>query len=901
MPHPEDIAAVVREALDVPESKRATWLRARCLGDPDLLAATERAVHEQLARTIQDDAHPAPAAADRGPLPLETARAGKGLPDRLGSYRVLSVLGEGGMGVVYLAEQDRPRRTVALKVIRPGLLTPRMLRRFELETQTMARLQHPGIAQVYDAGAFESGLDAQPYFAMEFVAGRPLNAYAEGSHLDAAARIALFNKVCDAVQHAHQRGVIHRDLKSSNILVTDDGTPKVLDFGVAKLADADDAGGLTLRTDAGQIVGTVPYMSPEQIAGRPEDVDTRSDVYTLGVVLFELLTGRLPHPVGGRTLVEASRIIADQDAPRLGSLSGEFRGDLEVIVAKAIDKDRDRRYQSPADLAADLTRYLADEPILARPPSTIYQLRKFARRNRPVVIAASAAAALLVLGVAGVSWQAVEATRGRNLAERMRAAADEAKQVAVKEAKTATEINGLLTEMLKSADPDVSLGRDVTVVEVLDSTAANLGGAINDPEVVAAVRSTLSASYQNLNKLDKAEAQARLALDLLDHARGRDAPETLQAMRNLANILADEGRFDLAEPLARESLDRTIALHGEDAAATVDPIVVLSRVLHESGKMKEAADYLDRGLRTAEAKLGERNPEALYAMHNKASALKDEGRFDEAIDLFRRVIRLRRDVYGPTNSQTLSSMNNLAGTLQKAGRNEEALDMFREIHGLRLKMFGENHAATLTSLSNMAVCLVAMKRLDEAEPLIRRALEGYTRVVGETHNKTLITMANLAYLQEDRGNLDEAERLYRRVIQLRTQGHNPNEPELLGVMNNLAMLLMSRGDAPAAESEFVDLLHRADRALPKGHYYTAIFANNYGECLTKLGRYEQARGVLKDSMALLEKSLGADHPRVAKARKRLEDLEQAAAGKDADGNKFTPSPAAATPPAQGQP
>lgn len=893
MPRPEDIADLVREALEMPEARRPTWLRARCHGDPDLLAAAERAVDEQLARTIQGDAGPAPSALARSEPRDRGHPTAHGVADRLGNYRVLSVLGEGGMGVVYLAEQERPRRTVALKVIRPGLLTPKVLRRFELETQTMARLQHPGIAQVYDAGAFEAGIGSQPYFAMEFVAGRTLNAYAESERLAPSARIALFNKVCDAVQHAHQRGVIHRDLKSSNILVTPDGTPKVLDFGVAKITDADGSGGATLRTDAGQIVGTVPYMSPEQIAGRPEDIDTRSDVYTLGVVLFELLTGRLPHAVGGRTLVEASRIIADQDAPRLGSLSGEFRGDLEVIVAKAIDKDRERRYQSPAELAADLNRYLNDEPILARPPSTVYLLRKFARRNRPVVVAGAAAVALLILGAAGVSWQAVEATRGRSLAETMRAAADTAKQAAVKEARTATEINSLLTEMLQSADPDVSLGREITVLEVLDRTAANLGDAVNDPEVVASVRSTLSATYQNLNKLDKAETQARLALELLDRERGRDAAETLEAMRNLANILADQGRFDLAEPLARESLERTVALHGQDSAATVSPIIVLSRVLHESGQMKEAADYLDRALRIAQDQLGDRHPDTLYAMHNKASALKDDGRFDEAIELFRRVITLRREVYGPTHSQTLSSMNNLAGTLQKAGRNEESLEMFREIYELRRKIFGDDHAATLTTLSNMAVCYVAMKRPDDAEPLLRKALEGYARVVGETHNKTLITMANLAYLEEDRGHVDEAERLYRRVIQARTQGQNPNEPELLAVMNNLAMMLLARGDAPGAARVFEDLLSRAEQSMPKGHYLTAIFANNYGECLTTLGRYTEAKSVLDETTLVLEKTLGANHPRVVKAHTRQETLEAASSARRTVTPPASPGPSPA--------
>jgi len=854
--------------MRLPPTERVAWLDDRCARDAALRQDVERVLLEQDSRTLVSNS-----SGDSASPAAGTAASSPAAPSRMGPYRILKLLGEGGMGVVYLAEQERPRRTVALKVIRPGLLTASLLRRFDLETQSLARLQHPGIAQVYEAGTFEfTGGQPQPYFAMEYVQGRPLNEYASAAALPVTQRIGLFGKVCDAVQHAHQRGVIHRDLKSANILVTDSGEPKILDFGVAKLAEADNAGS-TVTTQVGQIVGTVPYMSPEQIAGRPDDVDTRSDVYTLGVILFELLSGRLPHAVNGRTLVEASQIIARQQAARLGSLSGEFRGDLETIVAKAIDKDRDRRYQSPAELASDLERYLTDQPILARPPSTIYQLRKFARRNEPVVIAGGVAAAVLALGVAGVTWQALEATRGRALAERLRVAADQAKLAAIKEARTTKEINSLLIDMLQSADPDVSLGRELTVVEVVDRTAATIGSTVHEPHVLASVRSTLAATYQNLNKLVKAEEQARATLALAEREFGPDSPDTLDAIRSLADILADQGRFSEAQPLADDALDRARRRFGLDAPETVGPMIAVSRILHESGKVAESRLLLNRAVDTSVATLGERHPDTLFAQHNMASSLKDEGRFDEAIAIFEKVIDARREIVGPNHSQTLSSMNNLAGTLQKAGRNQEALAQFARLYEIRRSIFGETHASTLTSLSNLAVCHIALKRLDEAEPLLHRALDGYLGTIGESHNKTLITMASLAFLEQDRGRLDEAERLFRRVIEVRTDGPDPNVPELLTVMNNLAMLLHERGRADEAATVFADLMPRCRLAWPSGHYVAAIFASNYGECLRSLGRFGEAEPLLRRSLTELEASLGPTHARTDKTRERLASLE----------------------------
>jgi predicted Ser/Thr protein kinase/tetratricopeptide (TPR) repeat protein len=326
-------------------------------------------------------------------------------PERIGAYRILGVLGRGGMGIVYRAEQERPRRAVALKVVRPERASAEALRRFEHEAHLLGRLHHPGIAQIFEAGSIPTAAGPHPFFAMELIAGRPLTQYAAERRLGARARLELMIKVCEAVQHAHQQGIIHRDLKPGNILVEDTGQPKVLDFGVARVT-SDDTSLATSLTDPGQILGTVPYMSPEQVAADPDAIDTRSDVYALGVITYELLTGRLPYPVRGRPPLEVMRIIREQGPQPLSSTDRSLRGDLETILSKALEKDRERRYASASEFAADLGRHLRDEPILARPPGALYQLGKFARRNK--ALTAGAAAALLglagsVVGL-GLAW-----------------------------------------------------------------------------------------------------------------------------------------------------------------------------------------------------------------------------------------------------------------------------------------------------------------------------------------------------------------------------------------------------------------------------------------------------------------------------------------------------------------
>lgn len=403
-------------ACDMSKAQRADYLESACGPDHDL----RNEVEALLARHETDHGALADSKAGVG-LAMATPDATPAVPTRIGRYRILAKLGEGGMGTVFEAQQENPRRTVALKVVRPGMLSGPTHERFRVEAHILARLQHAGVAHIYEAGSADIGYGEQPFFAMELIRGRPLTEYCEAHKFSTRERLELLAKVCQAVQHAHQKGVVHRDLKPANILVDDAGQPKILDFGIARAIDSDVH---TLRqTKAGQLVGTVPYMSPEQLGGDPDAIDTRSDVYALGVLAFELLTGRLPHNVANLSVPGAARVIMDEEAIPLRSINPKFRGDVEAIVSHALEKRKERRYQSAAELAADLRRYLDDEPITARPISTVYQLRKFAKRNKALVGGVTGIAAALILGLAGTVSFAVRARDARNAeaAQRKRA------------------------------------------------------------------------------------------------------------------------------------------------------------------------------------------------------------------------------------------------------------------------------------------------------------------------------------------------------------------------------------------------------------------------------------------------------------------------------------------------
>ncbi len=530
----------------------------------------------------------------------------------IGPYLLEQVLGEGGMGVVYLAEQQATGRPVALKVIKPGFTAPSLLRRFEHEAQVLGRLRHPGIAQVYEAGIHQDASSRFPFIAMEYIEGPCITDYARRENLSTRGRLQLVVKICDAVQHAHQKGVIHRDLKPGNILVEEGtkgeaGQPKILDFGVARLTDAD-IRTTTLRTDVGQLLGTIQYMSPEQAAGDPDELDTRSDVYSLGVICYELLGGRLPYDLDRKMIHEAVRVIREVDPAPLSTVDPVFRGDLNTILAKCLEKDKTRRYASAAALAEDLRRYLGDEPITAHPPSAVYQLRKFARRNRSLVASAAAVLAVLVTATVATSWLAVAATRAQRAEVTQRRRAEERFEDVRRLAKVFLfELDDTLAD-LAGALPARKLMVE-TGLEYLDRLAEE---ADDDPEL----QQELAAAYGKLGDVQGRQMRANLgdttgalesyakAVDLLERQPEAATPDSDAVLRDTYLKLAEMnrvvnrpqdalGHYRKAEGIA----EGLLASDPEDAVAKSRLGAVLERLaelLASEGQAEEGLAVLGR-------------------------------------------------------------------------------------------------------------------------------------------------------------------------------------------------------------------------------------------------------------------------------------------------------------------
>ncbi len=635
------------------------------------------------------------------------------MPDRIGHYSIRRVIASGGMGVVYEAIQNQPHRTVALKVLRRGIASPSTLRRFEYESQILARLRHPHIAQVYEAGTHNEGTDTVPYFAMEYIpSAMTLLQYATETKLDHRQRLELFIKVCDAVHHGHQKGIIHRDLKPGNILVDSAGEPKVIDFGVARATDSDMAL-TTLHTDVGQLIGTLQYMSPEQCEADPHDLDSRSDIYALGVVLYELLCGQLPYDISGASIPEAVRIIREHTPTRPSTIVRRLRSDTETIVLKALAKERDRRYRSAAQLADDIRHYLNDEPILARPPSTFYQFRKFARRNRVLVGSVTIVLIALIAAVAVSTTFAIAEQEQRTKAER--------------EADIAQAVNQFLNEDLLAAvapSAQKGKGKDVSMRDVLDEAAKRIEGASapggrfeDQPLVAAAIRTTLGATYQRLGEYEAAQRHLTVALELRRAELGEEHLEALKCMRRLGDLHLQQGRYDDAEPLLSEAL----------------------RIFRKV--------------------LGEEHSGTLEAMNTLASLYESQGRFEEAEPLYTDALAVARRTLGEDHEGTLAIMNNLAGVQMEQGRYEEAALLYGKVLEAVGRLLGENHPVTLMVMDNLAMVYTHLGRFDEAEPLFVKSLETQRRVKGDDHPDTLIGIHNMGRLMRDLGRLEEAEAL----------------------------------------------------------------------------------------------------------------------------------------------
>jgi len=773
-----------------------------------------------------------------------------GLPSQIGPYTLVRLLGEGGMGAVYLAEQAWPRRRVALKLMQGGQYSPALIARFRREAEFLAQLDHPGIARVFAADEHVGAGGRIPYLAMEYIEGSTLREHCQRAGLDDRARMRLLAKVARAVHHAHVRGVVHRDLKPGNVLVGADGEPRVLDFGIAMALDDSDAP--QRLTQLGELVGTLSYMSPEQFNGDPRRVDQRSDVYALGVILYELLSGSHPHQLGTRSLIEAARIVNEQAARGLAKCRPDLAGDVDTLVMKALDPLPDRRYQTAMEFADDIERWLDHHPILARPATTGYRIGKWLRRHR---LAASAAALVLLSLVSAVV-----------VSTRYAIAEGEARTEADLRAETNAAVSRFLTDMLSSADPERALGETLTLRAALDSAAASASTALaGQPAVQAQIKGTLASSYRSLGDYKASEALFDEALALLPTQRG-ESVLTLQLGR-LAAVL-DNARFEEALPV----IDALLADTATGASARLQLMLERGRALLGLGRNPEALAVFREVIEATDAQ-PEFDPEiGIQARHNLASALRTTGEFAESERLLREILAQRQALYGEEHPLTLFTRNNLAAAIALQGRDDEAESAFRSVLADRTRVLGGEHLSTLTSAQNLANLLIQRGRREEAEPLIRSTAEITERVVGATHPRTQMALNSLAYLLEDLGQLDEAEAIHRRFLALqnaRLAAGEPVDSELLATRNNLAMLLSKQGRYAEAHAEFDTLLVQAAASLPEEHAYIAIFRSNYGDSLNQASKPAAAKALLEPAYAVLARSMGASHRRSRDAASRL--------------------------------
>jgi eukaryotic-like serine/threonine-protein kinase len=821
-------------------------------------------------------------------------------------YTLQEPIGEGGMGEVWVARQTEPvKRRVALKLIKQGMDSRAVLARFEQERQALAMMDHPNIAKVLDAGLTQTG---QPFFVMELVNGLPLNRFCDELKLTPRERLELFVPICQAVQHAHQKGIVHRDLKPANILITMiDGkpVPKVIDFGVAKAT----AGRLTdesMSTQFGAIVGTLEYMSPEQAGFSGTDIDTRADIYSLGVILYELLTGL--RPIDAKRLKKAAltemiriiqeeepskpstRLSTDEALPSLAALRHTeprklmalLRGELDWVVMKCLEKSRERRYETANALARDIQRYLADEAVEARPVSAGYRFSKFLKRNKGPVVAASLLLLALLAGIAGTTFGLIRADRARDAeakrAEGERMAKQEAgierdKAIAAEqktrierdkaitaEAKTKL-INEFLTQdLLTQAEPANSAFEDkVTLVEVLDRAAEKVGHRFADqPELETALRNTIANTYHGLASWEKAEAQWRAILEAV-RKRDPQSSETYIAQGQLAHILHHRGRSDaevirMAETAAEGHGSRMGPEH-PDTLALLGHLATVYRGAH---RLSEAIALFKRVSDTEITKLGPDHPDTLKSLNNLAASYWDAGEYPEAIALHERVRDVQIAKLGPDHPDTLITLSNLALAYQAAGRLPEAIALFERVRDAQIVRLGPEHPDTLTTLGHLAFSYSGSGKLPEAIALFERVRDARIARLGPDHPETLITLNNLAGTYWSAKQLDKSVPLFEDVLKRREAGLGRQDPGTQLAVANLGVNYKDAGRLDKA-IPLLEEAYRSSGKLPDLRWVGTSLLNAYA----KVGRSAEAAKLVLEQLAEARKALPNDSPHLA--------------------------------------